>query len=83
MNKKITVLVLVLAIMLSGCSIIKLGDQNSELKALQELGLAYKEGTYNMEKIYVSGFITEYQTIIWLGIPVGKKLVDGQKVSVT
>ena len=83
MKKTTIVFLLVLTIILSGCTVMKFGDQTSELNTLQNLGLVYSEGAYTMNSVYVSGFITTNQTVIRLGIPLGKRLIEGQKVTVS
>lgn len=83
MKKTIIIFLLVLIMVLPGCTVLKLGNQNSELKAIQELGLAYKEGDYTIKKAIVTGCIANNQSVIWLGIPVGKKLVDSQGITIT
>ena len=86
MKKTAIVLFLLVAIILSssGCSVIKLGNENSDLKNLQQkLGIVYSEGEYTITDTYVSGYITTNQTIIKLAIPIGKRLTTGQEIAIT
>ena len=83
MKRIAIVLLLMLTIMFSGCTVLKVGNQNSEVKTLQELGLAYIEGDYSTKGAYTSGFITTNSSIIRLAIPVSKRMIEGTEIAVT
>ena len=72
---------LVLSIALSGCTVVRIGKQESETKTLQELGILYSSGNYSLEAS-CTGYITSGQTAVCLYIPVAKRFAEGQTVAV-
>lgn len=80
MKKSLMAVMLVLLIVLSGCSVFSFNGNTSD-KALQSMGVAYSEGEYNIENVYTYGFISNSQTVIRLVIPVSKRFLEGQTIT--
>ena len=64
--------------LLSACSVSSSGD-----RALKSIGAAYTVGDYSMVQASCTGFITTSQTEVCLSIPLSKKLLDSQNITVT
>ena len=80
--KKIVVVLLVILVVLSGCSTTKLDGGIHSDDTLKALGVAYSAGEYTMTFTFCSGFVTSSQTAVWLAFPVAKQFLDGQTVTV-
>lgn len=81
--KRIVIFVMLIAVLLAGCSIINTRNHSDNSKILQALELAYKPGNYSMKSATCSGFITSSQTGVFLSVPLEKVILEGQAVSVT
>ncbi len=80
--KKIVVLIFLVSLVLSGCSILNSKGEEASIKALKSLGVVYSTGDYSMKGATCSGFITADQTVIFLSIPVAKHFYLGETVNV-
>lgn len=83
LKKTISFLLILTIVFLAGCSVIKTGDDSSERKTLQSLGIAYSSGNYTIKTALCTGFITNGSQDIWLSIPIAKRILEGQGIRVT
>ena len=78
----IVVALLVCSLIFSGCSLLG-GAGNSNQKVLGELGIVHENGEYSMTQASCYGWVTSSQTHVGLSVPVSKRILDSQSVTIT
>ena len=68
-------------VILSGCSVVGSKNQNNN-EALKKMGVAYSTGDYVLEGASCFGFISSGQSALRLSIPVAKRFLEGQTITV-
>ena len=79
MKKIICIFLVFLTVIFAGCSF----SQSSDNKFLKQLGIAYTEGDYTLEVATCSGWITGANEELCLSVPISKRILNDQTVSVT
>ena len=83
MKKILLIVILSATFFLPGCVLAKTGNPASEAETMQNLGIAYKAGSYTIIDVYCSGYITSGQTSVRLAIVTPKRFIEGQTVKAT
>lgn len=82
MKKALIVFLLLMSIVLSGCSIFRIGNSTGD-SAMQKIGLEYSPGDYTITKAVCFGWVGSEQKDLVLSIPVPKNFSDNQNVIVS
>ena len=83
MKKRLLIVVLLIfSFAISGCSLLG-GTGNSNQKVLGELGIVHENGDYSMTQASCFGWVTSSQTHVGLSVPMAKRILDTQSVTIT